>query len=65
MSGRFSQALNVAFTFALVACLIAAGASLLRGGRYHDEESAAPRVPRQADVGDTAARAALASSPAD
>jgi hypothetical protein len=35
MSGPFSQALNVAFTFALVACLIAAGASLLRGGRYH------------------------------
>jgi hypothetical protein len=41
MSGPFSQALNVAFTFALVACLIAAGASLLRGSRYHHEDHAA------------------------
>jgi MFS family permease len=41
MSGPFSQALNVAFTFALVACLIAAGASLLRGGRYHHDDHAA------------------------
>ena len=36
-----SQALNVALTFALVACLIAAGASLLRGGRYHAEDHSA------------------------
>src|SRR3954447_14568172 len=41
MSGPFAQALNDAFTFALVACLIAAGASLLRGGRYHHEDHAA------------------------
>ena len=41
MSGPFAQALNVAFTFALVACLIAAGASLLRGGRYHHDDHAA------------------------
>jgi MFS family permease len=41
ISGPFAGALNVAFTFAFVACLVAAGASLLRGGRYHhDEESA-------------------------
>ena len=40
MSGPFADALNVAFTFALVACLIAAGASLLRGGRYHHEDHA-------------------------
>ena len=41
MSGPFADALNVAFTFAFVACLVAAGASLLRGGRYHhDDESA-------------------------
>jgi MFS family permease len=38
ISGPFSDALHVAFTFALVACLIAAGASLLRGGRYTYEE---------------------------
>jgi MFS family permease len=41
MSGPFSQSLNVAFTFALIACLIAAAASLLRGGRYHHEDHAA------------------------
>ena len=38
MSGPFSQALNVAFTFALIACLVAAAASLLRGGRYHHQD---------------------------
>jgi hypothetical protein len=41
MSGPFANALDVAFTFAAIACLVAAGASLLRGGRYHhDDESA-------------------------
>jgi MFS family permease len=40
MSGPFADALHVAFTFALVACLVAAAASLLRGGQYHhDDES--------------------------
>jgi hypothetical protein len=40
ISGPFSDALNVAFSFALVACLVAAVASALRGGRYHhDDES--------------------------
>src|SRR3954447_4518974 len=38
ISGPFAQALNVAFTFAMIACLVAAAASLLRGGRYHHEE---------------------------
>jgi hypothetical protein len=35
ISAPFSDALGIAFTFAFVACLIAAGASWLRGGRYH------------------------------
>ncbi len=41
MGGPFSDALGIAFTFAFVACLIAAGASWLRGGKYHyrDDES--------------------------
>jgi hypothetical protein len=40
MSAPFGDALEVAFTFALIACLVAAAASLLRGGRYHhDDES--------------------------
>jgi hypothetical protein len=44
MGGPFSDALSTAFTFAFIACLIAAGASWLRGGKYHyvehDEPSA-------------------------
>jgi MFS family permease len=57
ISGPFSSALSVAFTFALIACLVAAAASWLRGGKYHyrDEErkptaqdaaAPAPRVER-------------------
>lgn len=49
ISGPFSDALHVAFGFALVACLVAALASLLRGGRYvhGDEEPAAePEIGR-------------------
>jgi MFS family permease len=38
MSGPFADALHVAFTFAMIACLVAAVASALRGGRYHDED---------------------------
>ena len=36
----FSHGLSVAFDFAIVACLVAAVASLLRGGRYVHEEHA-------------------------
>jgi MFS family permease len=37
ISAPFEHGLAIAFDFAIVACLIAAGASLLRGGRYvHD-----------------------------
>jgi MFS family permease len=38
MSAPFSAALETAFTFAAVACLVAAGASWLRGGKYHYSE---------------------------
>jgi MFS family permease len=39
ISGPFSDGLDTAFAFAIVACLVAAGASLLRGGKYeHAEE---------------------------
>ncbi len=42
ISGPFASALHVAFTFALVACLVAAVASALRGGLYHhDDETGA------------------------
>ena len=44
IAGPFSDGLTAAFTFAIVACLIAAAASLLRGGRYHhvDEPTVQP-----------------------
>jgi hypothetical protein len=35
MSAPFGDALDLAFTFAVIACVVAAGASVLRGGRYH------------------------------
>ena len=38
ISSPFHTALVYAFSFAIVACLIAAVASLLRGGKYHHEE---------------------------
>ena len=45
ISGPFHTALVYAFVFAIVACLVAAVASLLRGGKYHHVEDAvgAPR----------------------
>jgi MFS family permease len=45
ISAPFRTGLHEAFLFAILACLIAAGASLLRGGKYeHIEEIAAPTV---------------------
>jgi MFS family permease len=39
ISGPFRTGLRAAFAFAIVACLIAAGASALRGGTYTHDES--------------------------
>jgi MFS family permease len=52
ISAPFHDALDYAFTFAIVACLIAAFASLLRGGKYHYEETvtAVPDEPAVAAV---------------
>jgi MFS family permease len=44
ISGPFSSGLHEAFLFAIVACLIAAAASLLRGGTYHHAEAASKQV---------------------
>jgi MFS family permease len=35
ISGPFRNGLHEAFLFAILACLVAAGASLMRGGKYH------------------------------
>src|SRR4051794_17261012 len=40
ISGPFSSGLHEAFLFAIVACLIAAAASMLRGGTYHHADEA-------------------------
>ncbi|HEX7084263.1 MAG TPA: MFS transporter [Gaiellaceae bacterium] len=42
ISGPFHTALVYAFVFAIAACLVAALASLLRGGKYHWAETPAP-----------------------
>ncbi len=42
ISQSFRDGLDIAFVFAIVACLVAAAASLLRGGRYHHAEEPAP-----------------------
>ena len=41
ISGPFRTGLHEAFLFAIIACVIAAGASLMRGGTYHYVEQAA------------------------
>ncbi len=49
ISGPFSDGLDTAFGFAIVACLVAAAASLLRGGQYHhaEEPGIVPSAPGQ------------------
>jgi len=45
VAGPFHTALVYAFAFAIAACLVAAVASLLRGGTYHHEDAASPAGP--------------------
>jgi hypothetical protein len=49
ISAPFSSGLHEAFAFAIVACLIAAGASLMRGGKYHYAPPVTPAAPGGAD----------------
>ncbi len=42
ISGPFRTGLHETFVFAIVTCLLAAAASLLRGGRYHHVEERVP-----------------------
>jgi EmrB/QacA subfamily drug resistance transporter len=58
ISGPFRSGLREAFVFAIVACLIAAAASLMRGGRYHHVDEPAAHSP-----GQTRAHPATASLP--
>jgi MFS family permease len=43
ISAPFRSGLHETFVFAIVACLVAAAASLMRGGRYHSADEAGPR----------------------
>jgi MFS family permease len=63
MGVPFSDALNAAFTFAFVACLIAAGASWLRGGKYHHGEEEAAQTPAPGAPKATPAPRKTATSP--
>jgi len=42
ISGPFRTGLHETFVFAIAACLLAAAASLMRGGRYHHAEQPSP-----------------------
>jgi MFS family permease len=44
ISGPFHTALVYAFVFAIAACLVAAVASFLRGGKYHYVEATSPQL---------------------
>ena len=50
ISGPFHTALVYAFAFAIVACLVAAVASLLRGGKYHHVAELEQVSPRPANL---------------
>jgi hypothetical protein len=67
ISGPFQSGLDIAFDFAIVACLVAAVASLLRGKRYIHELDSESAVEATADVesaADVVAEAELASAAA-
>jgi MFS family permease len=53
ISGPFREGLHTAFVFAIAACLIAAAASLMRGGRYEHVEESAPDAALTASVAET------------
>ncbi len=50
ISSPFREGLHTAFVFAIVTCLIAAAASLMRGGRYEHVEESAPGTVLTASV---------------
>jgi EmrB/QacA subfamily drug resistance transporter len=50
ISAPFRDGLHTAFAFAIVACLIAAAASFLRGGQYHHADEAAREAERPGQI---------------
>jgi len=49
IAAPFHTGLDAAFTFAVIACLIAAGASWLRGGKYHHEDATSSGASEERD----------------
>ena len=47
---RAAHGLREAFSFAIAACLVAAAASLMRGGQYHDGDAAETGGPELLDA---------------
>jgi hypothetical protein len=47
ISDPFRTGLHEAFAFAIAACLVAAGASAMRGGKYHHDDSSSNEEPRE------------------
>jgi MFS family permease len=65
ISGPFADGLAVAFGFAILACLVAAVASALRGGKYaYPNDGDAPEVAADAEAADTVNETAAASATA-
>jgi hypothetical protein len=59
ISAPFSHGLSIAFDFSIAACVIAAVASLLRGGKYvHDTDAAQPQPQPEPEAELTSAAAA-------
>jgi cell division protein FtsW (lipid II flippase) len=59
ISAPFRSGLHTAFAFAIIACLVAAAASLMRGGVYHHAEEPAGADDAQAVAAVNAASSAL------
>jgi hypothetical protein len=56
ISAPFADGLHAAFDFSIGVCLVAAGTSWLRGGKYHYTEEAEPTGSEPTVAGPTAAR---------
>jgi MFS family permease len=59
ISAPFSSGLTIAFDFAIVACLVAAVASLLRGGKYVHGAEPVPVVPRPREASEARPRGGI------
>ena len=64
ISAPFSSGLTIAFDFAIVACLVAAVASLLRGGKYVHGAEPVPVAPRPREASEARPRGGIPATAA-